>query len=106
MILDNDVDEMHYTVSVTPGMTQTIACGIVDGTANKDYCKIFNPGGELVSSNACTYQVVVTMSDLGTWRCLGAVSYSMDPLEFKTELVMLGKCFQQISNNVSTFTMI
>ncbi|GJQ66018.1 hypothetical protein Trydic_g4108 [Trypoxylus dichotomus] len=77
---------LYSSYKVIPGLSRTITCGYQYNP--KDFCKIFNPSGEMVSNTACSYSVVVTIEDIGKWRCLASLHYTMEPIEFIIELIL------------------
>ncbi|GJQ79477.1 hypothetical protein Trydic_g16330 [Trypoxylus dichotomus] len=86
-----DLDKMHRTQKVTVGLSTTIECGRPI-TQSQDFCQIYNPNGELVfEGERCNLFIpMVTMLDLGTWRCMSGLLQSMDTLEYTIEVVSTG----------------
>lgn len=90
-------DLQYSSIKVNPGARTTVSCGIMDGTESKEFCKIFNPSGELAYSGIdCKHNFMVTMADIGEWRCLAGVHYSMDLVEYIIEVIVDGKHFYHL----------
>ncbi|KAK9728558.1 hypothetical protein QE152_g17916 [Popillia japonica] len=87
-VLHYGLDKMHIVQKVTVGLSTTIECGRPI-TQSQDFCQIYSPSGEFIFEGPrCNFYLdMVTMSHLGTWRCVSGLLQSMDTLEYTVDLI-------------------
>lgn len=83
--LEDRVNEVHL------GDSTNVICGKETDTSadfDQKFCHLYNPQGVLVSYDLlCNYLLeIVTVNDLGIWKCIVGFDYIMETLEFTTEL--------------------
>lgn len=84
------------------GDSTNVICGKeTDASSDSDqrFCHLYNPQGMLLShDDMCDYSLeIVTLEDLGTWRCVVGFNNIMETLEFTTELKEKSKYFWKFS---------
>lgn len=91
ILLVTGLDKMHIVQKVTVGLSTTIECGRPI-TQSQDFCQIYSPSGEFIFEGPrCNFYLdMVTMSHLGTWRCVSGLLQSMDTLEYTVDLISAG----------------
>lgn len=90
-----DSDLINRTLSVHLGDSATVICAKENafGEEVQYYCDLHNPKGVLVSKQkACSYAIeLVTIDDIGVWRCSIGFRFTIDTLEYTTQLIKSGK---------------